>query len=291
MIAVTGATGHLGRLVIEALLGTGVPPKEIVALVRTPEKARHTAEQGVQVRRADYNEPDTLAPALQGVDRLLLISGSEVGQRIRQHGSVVEAARQVGVRLLAYTGCLKADTSSIRLAAEHKATEEVIRKSGIPFVFLRNGWYIENYTDQIPQYLDQGAILGSAGEGRVSAAIRAEYAAAAASVLTRRGHENAVYELGGDKAFTLNELAEELSRHSGRSVVYRDLPFEERVQDLLKAGLPDPFARILADSDLGIARGDLFTDSGDLSRLIGRPTTPLRDAVAAALRKHESRER
>lgn len=284
MIAVTGATGHLGRLAIESLLERGVPAGRIVALARSPEKARDLAERGVQVRQADYSRPETLGPALQGVETLLLVSASEVGQRLAQHRNVIEAARAAGVKLIAYTSILKADTSRMQLAAEHLGTEELIRASGIPFVFLRNGWYWENYTENLAPALEHGALLGSADGGRVSAATRADYAAAAAAVVTEPGHENRVYELGGDEALTLAELAGVVSHESGKPVEYRDLPEDEYAGVLASFGVPEPFARVLADSDRGLARGELFTESGDLRRLIGRPTTTAREAVAAALR-------
>jgi len=284
MIAVTGATGHLGRLAIENLLDRGVPAGEIVAIARNPEKAQDLAARGVQVRQADYTRPETLVAALQGVEKLLLVSGSELGQRLAQHTNIVRAAREAGVRFLAYTSILNAGTSKMQLAAEHLASEELIRASGIPFVLLRNSWYLENYTENLGPALEYGALLGSADDGRVSAATRADYAAAAAAVVTGEGHENRTYELGGDESFTLSELAEIISRESGRPVAYRDLPEEEYAQALMSFGLPEPVARMLADSDRGIARGELFTESGDLRRLIGRPTTPPREAVAAALR-------
>ena len=284
MIAVTGATGHLGRLAIESLLERGVPAGQIVALARSPEKAKELADRGVQVRQADYSQPETLGPALQGVETLLLVSANELGQRQAQHRNVVDAARQAGVKLIAYTSILKADTSRMQLAGEHLGTEELIRASGIPFVFLRNGWYWENYTENLGPALEHGALLGSAEDGRVSAAARADYAAAAAAVVTEPGHENRVYELGGDEALTLTELAGVIARESGKPVEYRDLPEEEYAGILASFGVPEPFARILADSDRGLARGELYTESDDLRRLIGRPTTTAREAVAAALR-------
>lgn len=283
MIAVTGATGHLGRLVIDALLERGTDPSEVVAAVRSPEKAADLAARGVHVREADYTKPDTLASAFGGVDRLLLISSSEVGQRLAHHRNVVEAAKRAGVGFLAYTSILRAATSPMRLAEEHRATEELVRESGIPFAFLRNGWYTENYTEQLGPALEHGALLGSAGEGLVSAATRADYAAAAAAVLMGDGHEGAVYELAGDDAFTMAELAAEVSRQSGTPVAYRDLPENEYARALVGFGLPEPFAAVLADSDRGIAAGHLYEDGGDLRRLIGRPTTPMPDAVASAL--------
>lgn len=285
MIAVTGASGHLGRLVIENLLDRGVEPGRLVAIARSAEKARDLAARGVEVRQADYERPETLGPALAGVEKLVLVSGSEVGRRLPQHRNLVEAAKAAGVRLLAYTSILNADTSRMQLAGEHLATEELIRASGIPFVFLRNSWYLENYTGTLGSTVEHGVLLGSADGGRVSAATRADYAAAAGEAVAGSGHENRVYELGGDEAFTLAELAEIISGESGRPVAYRDLPEEEYAQALVGFGLPEPYARVLADSDRGIARGELFTASGDLWRLIGRePITP-REAVAAALRR------
>ncbi|WP_407568881.1 SDR family oxidoreductase [Deinococcus altitudinis] len=282
MIAITGASGHLGQLTIEALLKRGVPPQEIVAVVRTPEKAAALAEQGVQVRQGDYTRPETLVSALQGVQKLLLISSSDFADRVGQHRNVIEAARQVGVSLIAYTSLLRADTSTLSLAADHKATEELIRASGLPFVFLRNGWYLENYNPA--QAAAQGAVLGSAGEGRVSAASRADYAAAAAAALTQpQQASGTVYELGGDQAFTLGELAAEVQAQSGRPVAYQNMPAADYAQALLGFGLPAPVAEMLADSDTGLANGELHTDSRDLSRLIGRPTTSLQESVRAAL--------
>lgn len=284
MIAVTGATGHLGRLVIDHLLRRGAEPSEVVAAVRSPAKVADLAERGVVVREADYTKPDTLGPAFDGVDRLLLISASDVGRRAAQHRNVIEAAQGAGVGLLAYTSVAHADASPLMLAAEHRETEAAIRASGLPFVLLRNGWYTENLTGTLAQTLQQGAILGSAGDGRVSAAPRNDYAEAAAAVLTTDGHEGAVYELGGDDAFTMAELAEEITRQSGTDVVYRDLPPEEYERALVGFGLPDDAAALLRDFDEAIAEGALLVESGDLRRLIGRPTTPLADAVADALR-------
>ncbi len=283
MIAITGATGHLGRLVIAALLDQNVPASEIVAIVRDAGKAADLAARGVQVRQADYAQPDTLTAALRGVDKLLFVSSSEVGSRAAQHRNVVDAARATGVTLLAYTSIPKADTSPMVLAAEHKATEEMIRAAGLPFVFLRNGWYMENYTDNLAPTLQHGALLGSAGEGRFTPATRADYAAAAAAVLTGQGHENGVYELGGDESVSLAGLAAEIGTQSGTPVTYRNLPAVEYANVLTGFGLPVGLATVLADADLGIARGDLTTESGDLRRLIGRPTTTLADAVRAGL--------
>jgi NAD(P)H dehydrogenase (quinone) len=283
MITVTAATGSLGRLVVEDLLQRGVPADQIVAAVRNPDKATDLADRGVQVREADYSRPETLAPAFAGTDRLLLVSGSEVGQRLAQHTNVVRAALDAEVELIAYTSILRADTNSTKLAEEHRTTEAMIRESGLPFVFLRNGWYIENTTDNLATAFQFGTIAGSAGDGRISGATRADFAAAAAVVLTSAGHDGNVYELGGTP-YTMTELAAEVTTQSGKPVTYQDLPADAYTQVLLGAGLPAPFADLLVDSDLGIAGGELFTTSTDLERLIGRPSTPLADAVAAAVK-------
>jgi NAD(P)H dehydrogenase (quinone) len=282
-ITVTAATGHLGRLTVHALLDRGVPAGDVVAAARSPEKAADLAALGVQVREADYTKPETLTTALAGTERLLLISGSDVGQRIEQHTNVVKAAVAAGVSLIVYTSAPKADTSELPVAPDHKATEEAIRASGVPFVFLRNGWYIENYTANLATALEFGAMLGSAADGKISAATRADYAAAAAAVLSGDGHANQVYELGGDQAFTMSDLAAEVARQSGKEVIYRDLPPAEYAQALVGFGVPDGYAQVLAGCDVSVSRGELFIDSGDLSRLIGRPTTAIADAVAAAL--------
>jgi NAD(P)H dehydrogenase (quinone) len=281
-IAVTGATGHLGRLVIEALIARGTAPGDIVATVRDTAKAAGLLAQGVQVREADYDRPETLAAAFAGVDRLLLISGNAVGQRIPQHTAVIDAAKQAGVGFLAYTSILRADTSPLGLAPEHLATEEKIKDSGIPYAFLRNGWYIENYAGALGGAVAQGALYGSAGEGRIAAATRNDFAEAAAAVLA--GGEPGVHELAGDTRFTLGELAAEVARQSGSPVVYTDLPEADYRAALVGAGVPEGFAALLADTDVKIRDGHLDDDSGTLARLIGRPTTPLADAVAAALK-------
>ena len=284
MIVVTGATGKLGRHVIEGLLAK-VPAAQVVAAVRNPAKAADLAARGVQVRLADYEKPETLDAAFAGAQKLLLISGSEVGKRVAQHQAVVSAAKKAGVKLLAYTSILKADTSRMALAAEHQATEKLLRASGLPFVLLRNGWYLENYTENLAPALQHGALLGSTAGGRIAAATRADYAAAAVAVLTTPGHENKVYELAGDVPFTMDELAAEVSRQSGKPVAYKDLPQPQYAEALAGFGLPRPYAEVLADSDVGISRGELTDGSGDLRRLIGRPTTSLADAVKAALRR------
>lgn len=282
MIVVTGATGKLGRIVVDELLKK-VPAREIAVAVRSPEKAADLASRGVEVRRADYGKPETLAGALAGAEKLLLISSSEVGQRATQHRAVVEAAKKAGVRLIAYTSILHADTSTLALAAEHKATEEAIRASGIPFVLLRNGWYTENYSENLEPALKQGALVGSAGEGHIAAATREDYAAAAVTVLTGAGHDNKVYELAGDRPFTMSELAAEVARQAGKPVVYQDLPPARYKDILVGVGLPLPYAEILVDADVGASRGGLDDSSGDLRRLLGRPTTPLSKAISSGL--------
>jgi NAD(P)H dehydrogenase (quinone) len=284
MITVTGTSGHLGRLAVEALLDRGVPAGEIVAVARTTAKVADLAALGVQVRHGDYTDPATLGAALAGTDVLVLVSSNEIGQRLPQHRNVIDAAVAAGVGRIVYTSILKADTSGAALAGEHKATEEAIRASGLAFTFLRNGWYLENYTENLAPALEFGAIFGAARDGRVAAATRADYAAAIAVVAAAGGHENRVYELGGDQPFTMAELAAEVSDRSGQQIAYTDLPAGEYEKVLVQAGLPQPYAAVLADSDVAIARGDLTTDSSTLRELIGRPTTGLGDAVALALK-------
>ncbi|UBV43803.1 SDR family oxidoreductase [Deinococcus taeanensis] len=283
MIAITGATGHLGHLVIQTLLHRGVPAHSIAALVRNPEKAAALAAKGVQVRTADYTQPDTLRAALQGVDRLLLISSNDYNDRPGQHRNVIHAARDAGVQLIAYTSILNANRSAMILAADHKATEDILRTSGVPFALLRNGWYTENYTGSLTQTLDQGALLGAAGTHAFQPATRQDYAEAAAVVLTTVGHERKTYELAGDEAVTLDAIAEAFTQVSGRPVQYHNLSADEYARTLVGFGVPEGFAAVLADSDTGITRGDLSTDGRDLSRLIGRPTTALSQAVRDAL--------
>lgn len=277
--AITGATGQLGRLVV-ADLSKRVDPKSIVALARSPEKA---GELGVSVREADYDRPETLDLALKGVDRLLLISASEVGRRVPQHAKVVSAAVAAGVQHVVYTSLLRASDSPLSLAAEHRETEELLRESGLPITILRNGWYTENYTGNLRAAIEHGAILGSAGEGRIASATRFDFAQAAAIVLSSEGHVGRTYELVGDKAYTLAELASEVSRQSGKDFVYKDLPEAEYAEALRAMGLPEFFAQLLANCDAWAKVGALFDESKDLSRLLGRPTTSLADAVRAAL--------
>lgn len=281
-IVITGATGQLGRHVVEALLERNVPAEDIVAAGRSVEKLAGFAERGVRVKAMDYADARSVAAALKGAQKVLLISGSEVGQRVEQHRTVIEAAKAEGVELLAYTSIANADTTGMRLAAEHQATEAILRESGVPFVLLRNGWYLENYTDQLPGTLAQGGLAGSAGDGRVSAASRADYAQAAAAVLVAEDQAGRIYELGGDNAFSMADLAAEITAATGKAIIYQDLPAPEYAGMLAGFGVPEAFADILADSDLGIARGDLLVSTGDLRRLIGRPATSLSEAVRAA---------
>ncbi|MDR6640226.1 SDR family oxidoreductase [Paenarthrobacter nitroguajacolicus] len=281
-IVITGATGQLGQHVIEALLELNVPADSIVATGRSVEKLSRFADRGVRVTAMDYDDATSVAEALKGASKVLLISGSAVGQRVEQHRTVIEAAKAEGVELLAYTSIANADTTGMKLASEHQVTEAILKESGVPFVLLRNGWYLENYTEQLPGTLAQGALAGSAGEGRVSGASRADYAHAAAAVLVAGDQAGKVYELGGDEAFTMDELAAEISAASGKTVVYNDLPADQYAGLLTSVGVPEAFAEVLADSDLGIARGDLLVTGGDLRKLIGRPSTPLSEAVRSA---------
>lgn len=281
MYAITGASGHLGRLALNALLET-VAPAQVVALARDPAKLADLAARGVQVRRFDYEAPQALAPALAGVERLLLISSSEVGKRTPQHQAVIDAAKAAGVGFIAYTSILRADTSPMGLAVEHLATEVALKASGLAHALLRNGWYTENYVQSAPAALAHGALLGSAGEGKISGASRADYAAAAVKVLTGEATTK-VYELAGDEAFTLAQFVQALSDSAGKPVVYTDLPEADYAAALKGVGLPAPVADMLAESDAKAAKGSLFDDGRVLSGLIGRPTTSFRETLAAGL--------
>jgi NAD(P)H dehydrogenase (quinone) len=280
-IVVTGATGHLGRLTVEALLRRGVPADQIVATGRRLEALGDLAARGVHVRRADFDDPVSLREAFAGADKVLLVSSSEVGQRAAQHANAIEAAEDAGVSLIAYTSIPKADTSRLLLAAEHKQTEQLLAECGVPHVLLRNGWYVENYTGQLPVYLEHG-IAGAAGDGKVSPATRADFAEAAAAVLVEDGHAGKTYELGGP-AVTMSELAQVVSEAAGTPVSYTDMPVEHYTQVLVGAGLPEPVAAVFADGDRGVRDGELEVDPAGLERLLGRPATPLADAVKADL--------
>ena len=283
MIVITGATGNLGQHVIANLLKS-VPAANLIAAVRTPAKAADLAAKGVQVRQADYNDGASLDSAFKGATKILLISSSEVGQRAQQHQNVIDAAKRAGVSLLAYTSVLRADTSPLGLAAEHVVTEAAIRAAGLPYSFLRNGWYLENHTEHLAPVLEHGVVLGAAQDGRFSSAARADYAAAAAAVLTA-AQPQAIYELAGDHGFTLTEYAAEVARQSGKAIVYKDLPQADFKAALVSVGVPEGFADLLADSDAGAAKGGLEDHGKQLSALIGRPTTTLAEAVKAALAK------
>lgn len=280
-LVITGATGELGRLVVSSLLSKGVPADQVVALGRNEERLAALADLGVTTRPVDYADAAGLADALAGADRVLLISGNEVGQRLAQHQNVIDAAQAAGVQLLAYTSIANADSSRLVLAGEHRATEEAITASGLPHVFLRNSWYVENYAGQLATYLEHGTVLGSAGDGRVSAATRADFAEAAAAVLLL-DRPKEVYELGGAD-FSLKELAATISEITGKDVTYTDVPAEELTKVLVGAGLPEGYAAVLADADLGLGRGELSVDPADLADLLGRPATPLADALRAVL--------
>ncbi|WP_369391272.1 SDR family oxidoreductase [Streptomyces sp. CG1] len=281
-IVVTGATGHLGRHVVEQLLEQ-VPAEQITAVVRDEQKAADFAARGVKLAIADYNAPQTFDDVFAAGDRVLLISGNEFDKgRPAQHQVVIEAAKAAGVALLAYTSAPGSLTAA--LADDHRATEEALLASGLPYTLLRNGWYFENYTENLAPVLEHGAVVQAAGDGRVSAASRADYAAAAVAVLTGEGHENQTYELGGDEAFGFAEYAAELSRQTGKEIVYTPVSAEAFTGILTGAGLPGPLATTLAGVDASVEKGELVISSGDLSRLIGRPTTPLTQAVTAALK-------
>lgn len=282
MIAITGATGQLGHLVLQNLLKT-TAASQIVAIVRNPAKAEALSQQGIVVRQADYTDEAAFTAALQGVDKLLLISSSEVGQRTPQHRNVIHAAKAAGVKFIAYTSLLHADKSPLGLHVEHVETEKMLADSGIPYALLRNGWYTENYLASAPPALEHGVFIGAAGDGKIASATRADYAEAAARVIAEEGHAGKVYELAGDEAWTLSELAAALSKQSGKNVVYQNLSEADFAAALKSVGLPAGLADMLADSDVGAAKGGLFDDSRTLSALIGRPTTPLVESIKGIL--------
>lgn len=281
-VAITGATGQLGQLTVQSLLNK-IPAQEIIAVVRNPAKASHLADLGVQVHEADYGNIDALSTAFAGADKLLLISSSEIGQRVSQHQNVIEAAQKAGIKHIIYTSILHAETSPLILAKEHVITEQAIKASGLTYTLLRNSWYTENYTGNLKAAVEHGVILGAAGEGKIASATRQDYADAAATVLSSKGHDNKTYELAGDQAYTLAELASLVSQLSGKPVQYHHLSQTDYAQKLEELGLNADFAGILADSDVGAAQGALFDDSHQLHELIGRETTPLNDVVRKAL--------
>ncbi len=282
-IVVTGATGHLGRLIVTDLLEHGVAPGEIVAGGRDLARVTDLADRGVRVAHLDYADRASLREALTGADTLMLVSGSEVGQRVAQHRAAIETAAEVGVRRVVYTSAPAADTSQLILAPEHKATEEILRGSGLAVTVLRNNWYTENYVPTLEQARATGVVLTSAGDGRVASAPRADYAAAASVVLRTDGHDGAVYELGGDEPWTFAELAEAFATVLGRDVVAQQVTSDEHLAALRSAGLDDGTAGFLVSLDADIRAGRLAGGSHDLAQLIGRPTTPLVPALQAAL--------
>lgn len=280
MIVVTGTSGKLGRLVVGALLES-TPPERVVAVARDPNKVADLAARGVVVRRGDYDQPETLRSAFEGAERLVFISGSEVGKRIAQHAAVIDAAKRARVAHVAYTSIVRADRNRMRLATEHLATEKALFSSELPYTILRNGWYIENYTENLAPALAHGTWLGAAGDGRISAAPREDYARALVAVITApSAHVSRVYELGGDTAFSMTELARALSEWAGRTIGYTNLTQEAYAAALIQAGVPAPFAETLADCDAGVARGELEVTSGHLHQLLGRDTTPLAKVLA-----------
>jgi NAD(P)H dehydrogenase (quinone) len=282
MIAVTGANGKYGSLVIEGLLKK-VPAEKVVAVVRKPAEATLLQERGAQIRQGDYDRPETLTKAFQGVEKILLVSAVVPGQRLRQHKAVVDAAKAAGVNFVAYTSMLNADTSTHMLAAEHLATEQYLANSGLKFALLRNAWYLENHIGMVDAALQQGALVGSAGEGRFASATRADLAQAAVAVLTESAKPKLTYELAGDTSFSMSEFAQELTRRAGREIIYNELDPEAYRNLLTNLGLPSVIVDVLVDADLKARSGDFDSTSKDLSQLIGHPTTTLSEAVKVAI--------
>ena len=281
-IAITGATGQLGNLVIEQLLQL-TAAQNIVALVRKIDKAEHFKVQGIEPREFDYDRPETLVPALLGIDKLLLISANEIGRRTPQHQAVIDAAKVAGVPYLAYTSLLRADTSPLGLAQEHRETEKLIQDSGITYTFLRNNWYSENYLAGVAHTIETGTLFGAAQDGRISSASRIDYAEAAAKVLTSTGHENKTYELAGSESFSLSDLATFIGQAVNKDIIYQNLSAEEYTQGLTQAGLPAGLVDVIVDADIQTIQGAMYSDSKDLEQLIGHKTTSIQDAIKAAL--------
>lgn len=279
-IGVTGATGQLGKLVVEQLQNKA-GEENIVALVRNPEKAK---DLGVEIRPFDYEQAGSLAGQLQGIDRLVMISANEIGKRARQHKNVIDAAKNAGVKWIVYTSLLRADSTTISLATEHLETEKILKNSGIDYTILRNGWYTENYTSSIGGAIAGGAFIGSAGSGKISSAARADYAEAAAVVIMDESYRGKVLELAGDVAYTLSDLAAEISRQSGKDIPYKDLPEDEYAKILESFNLPKLIAAAIASWDVSVSKGDLYDDSKQLSKIIGRPTTPMSETVKSSIR-------
>jgi NAD(P)H dehydrogenase (quinone) len=278
-IGVTGATGQLGHIVVK-LLKERLSSESIVALVRSPQKA---SGLGVQVREFDYSQPDKLVTSLKGIDNLLLISSNEMGQRAKQHVDIIEAAKKAGVQWIVYTSLLRADTSTLSLAAEHLETEIALKKSGIDYTILRNGWYTENYTGSVQGAIAGGAFLGSAGNGKISSAARADFAEAAVIVLTGNNHKGKTYELAGDEAYTLTDLAAEISKQTGKNIPYKNLPEADYANVLKSFGVPEAYAHAIAGWDTSVSKGDLLDNNHQLSKLIGRKTTSLAQTIKKAL--------
>ena len=281
-IAITGATGQLGNLVIEQLLQL-TAAQNIVALVRNIDKAEHFKAQGIELREFDYDRPETLVPALLGIDKLLLISANEIGRRTPQHQAVIDAAKVAGVPYIAYTSLLRADTSPLGLAQEHRETEKLIQDSGITYTFLRNNWYSENYLAGVAHAIEIGTLFGAAQDGRISSASRIDYAEAAAKVLTSTGHENKTYELAGSESFSLSDLATFIGQAVNKDIIYQNLSAEEYTQGLTQAGLPAGLVDVIVDADIQTIQGAMYSDSKDLEQLIGHKTTSIQDAIKAAL--------
>lgn len=285
--AITGSTGHFGRHALAELLGAGVAPGDIVAVARDEKKATAAAASGVQVRVADYDDPDSMDRAFGGVDRLLFVSANDVAARDRQHANVVAAALAAGVGHVFYTSILAADRSPMMLAKQHAATEQLLCASGLAWTFLRNGWYIENYEASLAPAIEHGALLGAGGDGTFAPASRHDYAAAAVAALRADDQAGVVHELGGDERVTLSDLAGIIERVSGHDVSYADMSPDAYAAQLGEIGVPDDFAQVLADSDAGLADGWLDTTSGDLARLLGRPTTPIADVLTPTIAQIE----
>lgn len=279
-IAITGANGQLGQLIIEALLKE-TAAQNIIALVRDLNKAESLKHKGIEIRHFDYDAPETLTLALYDINKLLLISANEIGHRLPQHKAVIDAAKKAGIHYIAYTSLLNADSSPLELAQEHRETETLIQESGLTYTLLRNNWYNENYLGNVAHTVEIGILYGAAQDGKISSAARQDYAEAAAKILTSSGHDNKIYELAGSTSFTLSDLAKYISEATHKPVKYQNLSIEDYTKGLTEAGLLSSLIDVIVDADRQTANGAMLSTSKDLETLIGRKTTPIQQQIEA----------
>lgn len=283
-LLVTGATGKFGSKVVETLLKT-IPADQLAVSVRQPEKAKALKEQGVDVRQGNFDEPESLDVAFEGIDRLLIIStDGDNDTRTHQHGNAVAAAKRAGIKFIAYTSIVNAQESTNLFAPTHKATELAIKETGIPYSFLRNNWYFENEIPTIESILFGAPWVTSAGDGKVGWALQEDYAEVAAKVLADEGHEYTTYELAG-KALSQGEVVSVLAELLDKEIAVERVDDETYSQIMKKAGIPDVVLPLLVDIQRSIREGSLDIESDDMEKLIGRPATPINEALTQILKQ------